>query len=465
MQSSGGMLDAATAMAQPARIIECGPAAGVIGASHLGRLINRPDLITLDMGGTTAKASTIEGGGLLTTGEYEVGGGISLSSPLIKGGGYALKTPVIDISEVGAGGGSIVWLDKAGQLKVGPQSAGATPGPAAYGLGGREPTVTDANILLGYLNPEALAGGIVPVWPELARRAIEEQIAGPLGRDVLATAHGIHVIANASMMRAVKSVSTYRGRDPRHFTLLAFGGNGGVHGPGLARALGMRTVVVPEAPGVFSAVGLLFADIEVSRACAYLRPLDDIADGGLEAAFGALEREVLAQLGASPETVAITRQAAVRYVGQAFELLVSVAPEALRTGGASSLAEAFEAEHERTYGHRFPGARSVQTVSLHVAAALPTADRLVYAARRAEGKSRTEVSTQSMRHAYFGPEIGMLATPVIPRASLTTTPRRGPLIIEEYDGTTVVPPDATAQLDALGNIVIELPVQAAALDA
>jgi N-methylhydantoinase A len=456
MQSSGGMLDAATTMAQPARVIECGPAAGVIGALHLGRMTGFGDLITLDMGGTTAKASTIEGGRLLTTDEYEVGGGISLSSRLVKGGGYALKTPVIDISEVGAGGGSIVWLDKAGQIKVGPQSAGAVPGPAGYGAGGVHATVTDANIVLGYLNAEALAGGTVPIQAGLSRRAVEEQVAGPLGRGVLESAYGIHTIANANMMRAVKSVSTYRGRDPRDFTLLAFGGNGGIHGPELARALGMRKVIVPPAAGVFSAVGLLFADIEMTRTRAFLHRLDALDPADIEAAFRELETAVIGELRAPPEQVRISRHAAARYVGQAFELVVPIDLVELRKHGTASIAKAFEAEHERTYGHRFPGARAVQTVSLHVAGALATLDRVAYAARGNQSHRSGNGKAPPQRDAYFGPPHGILLTPVLSRDAIGATARRGPLIIEDYDATTVVPPNSTACVDAFGNIIVEL---------
>src|SRR5262249_49309631 len=246
-------------MRQPAQLVECGPAAGVIGAQHLGKRIGLDNLITLDMGGTTAKASIIEGGNILRTDEYEVGGGISLSSRLVKGGGYALKTAVIDISEVGAGGGSIVWLDKAGQIKVGPQSAGSEPGPACYARGGQNPTVTDASVVLGYLNPQALADGSVPIDSALSHEVRDRRIARPPGRPLLETAFGIYLIANAMMMRAVKSVSSHRGRDPRDFVLLAFGGNGGVFGADLARSLHMARVVVPPAAGVFSALGLLLA--------------------------------------------------------------------------------------------------------------------------------------------------------------------------------------------------------------
>ena len=238
MQSSGGIVDARVVMQKPAQIVECGPAAGVIGAARFGGIAGLGDLITFDMGGTTAKASLIEGGRLLQTDEYEVGGGISLSSRLVKGGGYALKLPVIDISEVGAGGGSIVWLDRAGAIKVGPHSAGAVPGPACYGAGGVAPTVTDANVVLGYLNQEALAGGSVRIDAGLAWRAIEEGVARPLGMSVEAAALGIHAVATTLMMRAVKAISTQRGRDPRGFSLFAFGGNGGCMGRHWRRGCG-----------------------------------------------------------------------------------------------------------------------------------------------------------------------------------------------------------------------------------
>ena len=202
------------------------------------------------MGGTTAKASIIEGGRLTYADEYEVGGGMSSRSVLAGGGGYALKLPVIDISEVGAGGGSIAWLDKAGSLKVGPESAGAVPGPACYGAGNRQPTVTDANVVLGYLNPESAGrrhgADPRPIWPA---RAVAEHIAGRLGRDPLEAAYGIHTVANANMMKAVKAVTTYRGRDPRDYALLAFGGSGGMHAVDLARVLQIDRVILPHGGG------------------------------------------------------------------------------------------------------------------------------------------------------------------------------------------------------------------------
>jgi N-methylhydantoinase A len=263
MQSSGGILDAETVIGTPAQIVECGPAAGVIGAGHVAAASGYANVITLDMGGTTAKASIIEKNGLAFAEEYEVGGGVSARSSLAGGAGYALKLPVIDISEVGAGGGSIAWLDKGGSLKIGPQSAGALPGPACYGKGNDQPTVTDADVVLGYLNPVALAGGTVPIDADLSRAAVA-RIAQALSRELLETAYGIHTVANANMMRAVKAVTTHRGRDPRDFMLLAFGGNGGVHAVDLARVLQVRRVLVPMAAGVLSAVGMLFSKQELT---------------------------------------------------------------------------------------------------------------------------------------------------------------------------------------------------------
>jgi N-methylhydantoinase A len=455
MQSSGGVLDAQSVMRTPVNIVECGPAAGVIGAVRFAEISGRPNLITLDMGGTTAKASLVENLAILRTDEYEVGGGISLSSRLVKGGGYALKTPVIDISEVGAGGGSVVWLDQGGQLKVGPHSAGAEPGPACYGLGGREPTLTDANVVLGYLNPEGIAGGSVAIDRERAWRAIEERIAGPLGRPVLEAAFGAHVVANATMIRAVKTVTTYRGRDPRDFTLLAFGGNGGINGIELARALQIGTVVIPGAAGIFSAVGLLFCDIGLTRSRALVRSLERVSATELQTVVAALEAEIAATLGVPPSAVRFERSADLRYAGQAFELTVAL-PEPPTSGGfsAATLAEAFEREHERTYGHRFPGARAVEMVSLRVTGALPGDAR--ERAERARPAALAGSLAERWRQAYFGPEHGLVDTPVIGRGALAVAPRRGPLIIEEYDSTVVVPPGCRAGLDPRGNIEVAI---------
>ncbi|MBI4184115.1 MAG: hydantoinase/oxoprolinase family protein [Proteobacteria bacterium] len=455
MQSSGGMLDSATVMERPAYIVECGPAAGVMGAAYLGRLIGCANLITLDMGGTTAKASIIEDHQLLKTDEYEVGGGISLSSRLVKGAGYALKTPVIDISEVGAGGGSIVWLDKSGQIKVGPRSAGAVPGPVCYGLGGSEPTVTDANVVLGYLNPGALAGGTVAIDAEKARRTIAERVAAPLGQTLFEAAYGVHVIANANMMRAVKAVSTYRGRDPAEFVLLAFGGNGGVHGVELARALRMQRVIVPIGAGVFSAIGLLVAEVRFDQSRAFLRHLSALSPAEIEAAFAPLEEQVLAKLARPRAEVSFERAMDLRYAGQAFELTVAVPEGLIARDGTAGLAELFEREHERTYGHRFPDAKAIETVAVRVAGIARGAGGGERPAALRYGATAGAARPAS-RSVYFGPELGHLETPIVSRGALAGGRHEGPLVIEEYEGTVLVPPGARVSLDGFGNAVIDL---------
>ena len=446
MQSAGGIVDVRTAIRKPAQIIECGPAAGVIGARHAAMLAGYKNVISFDMGGTTAKASLIENGALTRTDEYEVGGGISLSSRLVKGGGYALKLPVIDISEVGAGGGSIVWIDRAGSLKVGPHSAGAIPGPACYKQGGTDATITDANVVLGYLNPTALAGGAVPIDASLSRDAIERVVGGPLGLDLLKAAYGVHQVVTTVMTRAVKTVSTYRGRDPRDFTLFAFGGNGGIHAAALARSLGIARVVLPPGAGVFSALGLLFADVETNASAAFLKRIADATPKAIETVFQRLEREVAEELDKPAASMRVTRLADLRYAGQAFELTVALDPHAV-----AAATERFEAEHERTYGYRLAG-KAIEIVTLRVIGGLDTGGPKALAP---PGKASGSSAPRS-RDAYFGDAYGMLPTPVLTRQDLGSTPRRGCFIIEEYEGTSVVPPDAAASLDRFGNIILEL---------
>jgi len=451
MQSSGGTIDVRQVIERPAIVVESGPAAGVIGAARLGARAGHESVITFDMGGTTAKASLIDRGEIASTDEYEVGGGISMSGGLAKGGGYALKLPVIDVSEVGAGGGSIVRIDAGNALKVGPESAGAMPGPACYAKGGKGATVTDANVVLGYLNPRGLAGGTVPIDAELAREATQA-IAGRLGLGLLETAYGIHRLANATMTRAVKAVSTYRGRDPRDFSLFAFGGNGGIHAASLANDLQIRHVLVPPAAGVFSAVGLLCADREALRSAAFLRPLDAASLGQALEGCAVLERQARADLGASDAPV-VRWRAALRYAGQGFELAIELPQRvASQTDSVQELRAAFEREYRRTYGHEIEGHR-LEFVALRVFAAVaPPATRRAMRMRPAQH----HVPRESSRQAFFGADYGLVDTPVIGREALDAKPRPGPLIIEEYEGTTVVPPHATALRDAFGNIVVVL---------
>jgi len=453
MQSSGGVLSADAALDRPAQIVECGPAAGVIGARHLGRQLGYDNIITFDMGGTTAKASLIERGRLSTSEQYEVGSAMSATSPLMGGAGYALKLPVIDVSEVGAGGGSIVRVDSGGALKVGPESAGADPGPACYGRGGKEATVTDANVVLGYLNPRTLAGGTVPIDAEAARRAIADKIATPLGRDLVETAYGIHLVANTNMMRAVKAVTTNRGRDTRDFVMFAFGGSGGVHAASLARELRIARIVVPPAAGVFSALGLLFADLELNESRACLRRLAALSQDEMDQVYDDLAEGIAARLGRSRAEVGFQRLADLRYAGQAFEITVPLPDGPFDDAARKELARRFDAEHEVRYGNSFEGQYAHEVVNLRLVGSVTPSG-----ARRIASLDPPSSAAEEERQAYFGPAAGMLPTPVISRSRLDEKPRQGPLVIEEYEGTVVVPPDATAVRDADGNILIDLAV-------
>ena len=452
MQSNGGLTTDTAAAERPIHIIESGPAGGVVGAQALSRARGLPKLITFDMGGTTAKASIVEDGEVTRAAEYSVGAGIMIGSRLLTGAGYTLKVPAIDLAEVGAGGGSLVWIDPAGALQVGPQSAGASPGPVCYGQGGATPTITDANLLLGYLNPSHLVGGALKLDAEKARQVFNEQIAKALNLDLERAAHGAHLIAASNMIRAIKAVSTERGRDPREFALFAFGGNGPVFACGMAAALGMKRIVVPPSAGLFSSFGLLYADVEHHYSRTFRRLLRKSDPQEIAAAWDALGKQALDQLkieGFTGKSARLRRSAALHYHGQTFELTVPLpdGPIDLR-----HLEEAFGREHEKTYGHRAGEDEPVELVSIQVVgqglregASVPERVR----------PSRPEPAPPPPRRAYFGTDTGWLETPVLRRSDLST-PRSGPLIVEEYDATCVVPPGARAELDSGGNILIAL---------
>ena len=449
MQSNGGVMSYAAARRSPARIIESGPAAGVVEAIRLADRIGLKDVITFDMGGTTAKASLIEQGKPSLTTEYEVGAGIQLSNRLVKGRGHALKLPVIDIAEVGAGGGSIVRVDPGGSLRVGPQSAGAKPGPACYSQGGTEATVTDANVVLGYINPTSIAGGTVSVNSEAAKVALNRSAAKHLKLETNDAAYGVYAVANTTMIRAIKSVTTYRGRDPREFTLMAFGGSGPLHAAEMARSLGIRQIIVPASPGVFSALGLLEALPEYGFSRTMIT--DPINEGGdkIINAFNELESSSIQRLRTEDLGQDVigswSRTADLRYRGQAYELTVN-ANARPDDDLANFIVERFHIEHERTYGRRASD-EPVDLVTIRSTYRIDS-DRIV-------PKSVNESEDKKPpRNAYFGKQHGWMLTPVIDRGRLTTSVTSGPLIIEEYDSTTLVPPDTSVHIDETGNIIM-----------
>ncbi len=448
--SNGGMLAASSACDKPVFVVASGPAGGVIGATRLGAARGESDLIVFDMGGTTAKAVIVEDGRPSMTSEYEFRDGISTSSRFVKAGGYMLKVPAIDIAEVGAGGGSLAGIDQGGLLRVGPESAGAVPGPACYGLGNARPTVTDANVMLGFINPRALAGGRLAIDRKLSEAAIETHVAKPLGLSLEDAAHGIRAVANAAMSRAIRAVTVERGRDPRDLTLVAIGGNGAIHAPDVARDLGIGRVVVPPLAGVFSAVGMLASDLEQIALTTVTRRLDDLTAPDLEGIGRDLVADVTRRLAADGfhgARVMLAWEADLRHEGQASELTVPL--DAL---DLEQMAARFVAEYFKTYGYRDESA--IELVKLRLIGRGLRKERLDFAHMRIE--ARAGAASARSRRIFFARGAAGIDTEVVPRSAVSASPRRGPLVIEEFDATIVVPPDATVSQDAMGNIVVDL---------
>ncbi len=457
MQSNGGIMAASVAREKPMHIIESGPAAGVMAALQVASRMGIDNLITMDIGGTTAKASLIEAGAPSYASEYDVGAGISQASRLSKGGGYTLRAPTLDIAEVGAGGGSIVWVDGGGALHVGPQSAGSNPGPACYGQSGEASTLTDAMLLLGYLPETGIAGGAVPLDRERAEQALRGGVASPLGMEVMSLAYGVFQLGVSNMTRAIRSVTTERGKDPRDFTLFAFGGNGGLFAAEMARELDISRVMIPPSSGLFSAFGLLFAEVEHHLVRTMLGRTAELAPALVTQQWQALEAEALEVLqreGYTAQQVDLQYSADLRYVGQNYELRVPWPGSARSTDRAqlARLAEAFEAAHAQTYGHGGVD-QQIELVNLRLVATghaeiprFPSQLRVVHAARRTD--------MQSARPAYFGPVHGWLPARVISRADVSATPQPGPIIIEELDATILVPPEVEVSLNQWGCVMM-----------
>jgi N-methylhydantoinase A len=364
-----------------------------------------------------------------------------------------LRIPSVDLAEVGAGGGSHVTIDSGGLIRVGPTSAGSDPGPLCYDMGGTHPTVTDANLLLGYLNPKSLAGGSVMLDIAKARAGFDQAIARPLGATTEQAAYAAHMIAASNMIRAIKAVTSERGRDPRDFTLFAFGGNGPVFAASIARALQIGRIVIPVSAGVFSSVGLLFAQIErhfVRTVLGILRRMEPQALGAQVAEFERLVSGAMAEMGVPREDCEIERMASLRYRGQSFELSVAMPKGPVDRDWLADLEEAFGAEHERTYGHRAGADEPAELVTFNFIGRKRSSPASLPAAPR-DG----HLSEPMSRMAYFGPDTGWLNVPILRRTDLTEL-RHGPLIVEEYDATCVIPSGASAKLNADGSILMEI---------
>jgi N-methylhydantoinase A len=481
MGSNGGILEAAEVVAMPAMAVESGPAAGVVAAALVARQTGRLDLLSFDMGGTTAKASLIRGGRYETTPDYEVGGGSSMTR-CMNGTGHPIRVPVIDLAEVSAGGGSIAWVDRAGALRVGPKSAGANPGPACYGRGGTEPTVTDCDLLLGYLDKRSLLDGELAIDLAAAEAAVRRSLAEPLGVDLRTAAAAVIDVVNHAMAEVLKIVSVQRGHDPRDFVLAAFGGAGPLHAAALADELGIAEVICPPIPGAFSALGLVGTDLRRD----YVQTLFTLADNAalaseasgqrgnfisaraghspeagssartdpatLEAAFVALERKGAAMLdraGVAPERRRYERSVDARYRRQSFELQVAVPPRPVDRAILQQIAATFHDRHLHTYGHDNRD-EPVQIAGVRLAAIGAIPPLLV---RDQTAPAGTD-SIKAKRQLWFR-ETGSVDATIYDRRRMPAGLEvEGPVVIESLESTILVPPAWRARMNEDGFVLL-----------
>jgi N-methylhydantoinase A len=454
MQSNGGVMSTKAARNRPAYIIESGPAAGVLAAARLAGECALDRVISFDMGGTTVKACLIEHGIPLEKPGSEIGAGANVGTRLFGGGGHTVRVPSIDIVEAGAGGGSIAWIDDGGALRVGPRSAGAEPGPVCYGRGGVDPTVTDANVALGYINPNAIADGSIKIDRAAALTAIQRSLAGPLKVDVLEVAYGITQVANSAMTRVLRAVSTERGRDPREFTMIAFGGAGPIHAALLAENLSISKVIVPLYPGTFSALGLLLAEHRHDYIASIAAPLSSLRPGDLLQQYERLKdtaRGAMAAEGLAPTAPRFEQYLDLKYGYQMYEMTLPFPEEGSSDQLISRLIELFTEAHDRAYGYHRND--PIELVSIRVRALSPAGSIKFANLSRGlgGGPHRTPVSAQ--REAFFGPAAGTILTPICRRFELAGR-QTGPMIIEEPDTTVVVPPGWTAERDDFANVIM-----------
>ncbi len=439
MQSNGGVITARTARRMSARTVLSGPAGGALTGVFISRAIERPNVITIDMGGTSSDICLIENGTPRLTTESEIGG-------------YPIKLPMIDINTIGAGGGSIARVDEGGALRVGPESAGADPGPVCYGRGGTEPTVTDANLVLGRLSPSGLLGGEMPLDLEKAARVLEEKIARPLGIDLHEAAEGILSVVDANMIRGIRRVSVERGYDPREFILVPFGGAGPMHGVELAQALNMKEIVVPPHPGISSAVGMLSADVRHDYVQTHISVSKDADVTRIQSIFEDMEAQGTEQLGRegfSGSSVVLIRTADMRYIRQSYELPVPVRGGLLAANDLTAITEDFHVLHERAYGYSRK-AEAVEFVNLRVVALgkLPE----FRAPKHAAGTEEAPEPVGAREVWFTGRPV---EAPIYLRHRMPEGVKiLGPAIVEQMDSTTVVLPGYRAEADRYGNLLI-----------
>ncbi len=441
MQSNGGSLTGGALRSIPVRMIESGPAAGVLGAAHIGRMTGHLKVLSFDMGGTTAKAGIIEDGEPRIVARFQAGD-------------FLVSTPSLDLVEIGAGGGSIAWIDKSGMLKVGPQSAGADPGPACYPDGGSLPTVTDADVMLGWLNPDFFVGGKFSLDARAAAQAITRHIAEPLRLEPIQAASGIIKIVSSGMVEALRLVTVSRGEDPREYILVAFGGAGPVHAALLAEELKIPRVLVPASPGVHSAVGLLVSDLKRDYVQTHFAELDQVDVRDVQQRFEAMEavaQHEFESQGIAPERIIHERAVDLRYSIQKYELPVPVTRGDLKEGAKQEWRRMFDEIHEKHFGSRAED-QKVELVNYRLTTKVLVPKPAV--AESAMGGENSDAAIKARRRAYFD---GWHVCPIYDREKLLCGNRlRGPAIIEQMDSTTVVHPGQSAHIDRFGNIVIEI---------
>ncbi|KUK10026.1 MAG: 5-oxoprolinase (ATP-hydrolyzing) [Clostridia bacterium 41_269] len=445
MLSNGGTATFARAKEVPINLIESGPVGGVIGAAALGKIIGEENIITFDIGGTTAKTSLINRGEVKITTEYKL-------EWTPKFAGYPVKMPIVDIIEIGAGGGSIAWIDDVGVLKVGPQSAGAVPGPACYGLGGEDPTLTDANLIAGRIDPDSFLGGEFKVSRELAEKAMEP-IARHFGISVEEAALGVIKIANNNMLNALKLISVRRGYDPRDFVMVAMGGNGAVHGPFLASELKVGKLIVPNMPSTFSAWGMLMTDLRQDFVQTQIMPVDGCDLKRVNEIYRAMEEEALAiyeKQGISPKDVIFVRSADLRYIGQEHTVRTPVGSGEVREGDLIEIRKAFDRLHHQHY-----------TFSLEHAPAEFVNFNLTAFGTVKKPEIRKMPPAGALENAVKGERIidfdeqGRLKSRVYNRAKLGPGHIiEGPAAVEESKSVTIVYPGQTLEVDEYGNLII-----------
>ena len=454
MQSDGGIASKEIVSKKPVSMVESGPAAGVIASAFYGKLLGIDDILSFDMGGTTAKAGAVKEATPEVVNEYEVAGKVH-SGRIVKGSGYPVRHAFIDLAECSAGGGTIAWVDEGGALQVGPVSAGAEPGPACYGKGGRQPTVTDANVALGRLNPRYMLGGEMPISAKLSEKAILREVCGKIELELTEAAAGIVSIVNSAMAKVLRIVSVERGYDPRDFALMCFGGAGPMHACALAEELNIPKIIIPPNPGLFSAYGLLTADFKSTFVDAVMKLMNEVDAKELETTFQKLELKgmrILERQRIPKGNMRFVRQLDLRYFGQSYELTVPVntpfTDNALR-----QVVESFHKKHKAVYGYAVRD-EPVELVNVRLIA-VGLVKKPMLKEQPLHGEDPPKEVVIARRKVFFEQHDDYVKTPIYEREKLNSgNVVEGPAVIEQYDATTVVYPRWKASVDKLGNLVL-----------